>query len=79
MKLPWFKLIGLFFVPRNLAGWLILMIGIAYSVYNFIEIDKKSHSASDTLINFFFRMIIIVAIYYIIAFLTFESSKDRKI
>lgn len=75
MKLPWFRRNGIFFVPDSLIGWLILFGGFAYAVYTFIEIDSRSHSVSDTLINFVFSLLIITAVYSLIAFLTTKSSQ----
>jgi hypothetical protein len=70
MNFPWFKRVGILFIPESLIGWLILLLGIAYAVYIFIDIDSRSHSVSDTLINFVFNALIITAIYSFIAFLT---------
>lgn len=70
MKLPWFKRNGIIFSPSSIIGWLVLLIGIVYSIYSFIQIDSRSHSVSDTLINFVFKLLIIIAIYSLIAYLT---------
>ena len=70
MKLPWFKRNGVIFSPSSIIGWIILLIGIVYSIYSFIQIDSRSHSVSDTLINFVFKLFIIIAIYSLIAYLT---------
>ncbi len=75
MNLPWFKRIGIFFIPTTIVGWLILIGGVAYAVYVFIDIDSRSHSVSDTLINFVFNLLIIGSVYSIIAFLTSRTSK----
>ena len=75
MSLPWFKRIGIFFVPATIAGWIILLGGIAYAVYKFGDIDSRSHSASDTLINFAFNLLIIAAVYSLIAYLTSRTTK----
>jgi hypothetical protein len=75
MELNWFKRNGIIFIPTTLVGWIILLAGVAYSVYTFIDIDSRSHSASDTLINFVFRLLIIIAVYSLIAYLTSRSSK----
>ena len=73
MKLSWFKRIGFFFIPVTIAGWLILVAGIAYAVYSFIDIDSKSHSVSDTLRPFLITLLIIAAVYSLIAWLTSKS------
>ncbi len=76
MNLPWFKRIGVFFIPVSLIGWIITIGFIPYSVYIFIDIDKRSHSASDTLINFVFNLLIEAAVYSLIAYLT--SKKNHR-
>jgi len=75
MKLNWFKRAGIFFLPTSIAGWLILVAGIAFAVYSFIDIDSRSHSVSDTLINFVFMLLIIGAVYSLIAYFTSRKSK----
>ncbi len=75
MNLPWFKRIGIFYIPKSIIGWLILFGGLAYAVYVFIDIDSKSHSVSDTLINFLFNLLIISAVYSLIAYLTSKQIK----
>lgn len=76
MNLPWFKRIGIFFIPISIIGWIILLGGLAFAVYIFIDIDSRSHSASDTLINFVFYLLIIGAVYSFIAYLTSRISKS---
>jgi hypothetical protein len=76
MKLNWFKRNGLLFIPVSAAGWIILLAGVAYSVYTFIEIDRRSHSVSDTLRNFVFNLLIIGVIYSLIACCTSRDSKS---
>lgn len=76
MKLPWFKRIGLLYLPISLMGWLLLLVAIFYAVYTFIDIDSQSHSVSDTLINFVFNLLIIGAIYSLIAFLINAIQKN---
>jgi len=75
MNFPWFKRIGIFYIPTSIIGWIILLVGLIYSVYIFIDIDSRSHSVSDTLINFVFRLIIIGAVYSLIGYLTNRSNK----
>ena len=75
MNLPWFKRIGIFYVPVSFVGWLILLCSIAYAIYVFIDIDSRSHSVSDTLINFVFNGLIIAAVYSLIAFF---ASNNRN-
>jgi membrane protein DedA with SNARE-associated domain len=75
MKLNWFKRNGIIFLPISIIGWIILLIGFIYSIYTFIDIDSRSHSVSDTLINFVFRLLIVIAVYSLIAYLTSRSSE----
>ena len=75
MKLTWFKQKGIFFIPASVIGWVILLASFAYSVYVFRDIDSRSHSASDTLMNFSFRLVIIAAVYTVIAMITSRNSK----
>jgi len=75
MKLPWFKRVGIFFKPISVIGWILLLGGFAYAVYVFTDIDSKSHSVSDTLMNFAFNLLIIGAVYSLIAYLTSRSLK----
>lgn len=76
MNLNWFKRMGIIFVPKNIIGWIIMLAGIGYAVYVFIEIDRKSHSVSDTMITFVFNLLIIIAFYTLIAFLTRRKSNN---
>jgi hypothetical protein len=76
MKLPWFKRIGIFFIPKSLIGWIMLLGGIAFAVYIFIDIDSMSHSVSDTLIKFVFNLIILGAIYSLIGYMASRPNKS---
>lgn len=69
MNLPWFKRTGLLFIPVTAAGWLLMIAGVVFAAYSFIDIDSRSHSVSDTLMNFVFRLLIIGAIYSLLAYL----------
>lgn len=70
MNFPWFRRIGILFIPISLTGWLILSAAICYAIYTFMDIDSNSHSVSDTLMNFAFKLLIIAGFYTLIAFLT---------
>ena len=78
MKLPWFRRFGILFIPTSIIGWLVLLSGLAYAVYVFIDIDSRSHSVSDTLINFVFNLLIIGAVYSLIAYLTSGTPKAQQ-
>jgi membrane protein DedA with SNARE-associated domain len=79
MNLPWFKRIGIFFIPISVVGWLLLLASLAYAIYAFADIDSRSHSVSDTLINFVFNLLIIGAVYTLIAFLTDKKKSNNSI
>lgn len=70
MNFPWFKRVGIFFIPISVIGWLIFIAGIVFAVLSFMDIDGRSHSVSDTLINFVFMLLIIGSVYSLIAYLT---------
>jgi hypothetical protein len=75
MKLPFFRRSGIFFIPTSLIGWIILTVGLVTAVYVFIDIDSRSHSASDTLRNFVFYLFIIGAVYSLIAYLLSRTPR----
>ena len=75
MNLPWFRRIWIFFIPVTIMGWLLLVAGIIYAVYLFIDIDSRSHSVSDTLINFLFNLFVLGVVYSLVAFLTSKATK----
>jgi len=70
MKLNWFKRKGIIYLPASVAGWVIMLAAAAYAVYTFIDIDRRSHSVSDTLINFVFNLLIIGLVYSIVGYFT---------
>jgi hypothetical protein len=74
MNFHWFSRKGIFFLPASLPGWFTLLAAIAFLVWTFIDIDSRSHSASDTLINFVFNGLIVAVVYSLIAF--FTSAKE---
>jgi dipeptide/tripeptide permease len=75
MKFPWFKRIGIFFIPAFAAGWIILLAGIVFAIISFMDIDGRSHSVSDTLMNFVFMLLIIGAVYSLLAYFTSRVPK----
>ncbi len=62
-----FKKTGWFYLPCSVLGWLVLVVYAAVVVQFFLAIDRNSHSASDTLINFFPYFISLSAFYWWIA------------
>ena len=70
MKFNWFIRKGILFLPASIIGWIIFVGCGVYAVYLFIDIDSRSHSVSDTLINFVFNLLIIGVAYSIVGLLT---------
>jgi hypothetical protein len=70
MKLNWFTRKGIIYLPVSIIGWVIFAIAFAYAVFTFVDIDKRSHSASDILINFVFNLLLIGLVYTLIAYFT---------
>lgn len=75
MRLLWFNRYGIFFLPKSLIGWLIFMLALVYAIYLFIEIDNRSHSVSDTLMNWVFNCLLIGLVYTLVAYFT-SKEKD---
>jgi len=75
MKFPWFLLRDIIFVPITLPGWLILLAGLAYAVFDFIQKNRNSHSFQETLSNWVFNLFLIIIAYYIIAWMTSRAEK----
>ena len=76
MKASWFKRKRIFFIPTSVDGWVILALAVGYAGYEFISIDQRSHSVSDTLINFVFNALIITGVYSLIGYLASPSEKE---
>lgn len=53
MKTVWFKRAGWFYLPISLPGMIITLTALAFCARVFFAIDRKSHSASDTLYDVF--------------------------
>ena len=53
MKTQWFKRLGCFYLPVSLPGVVITLAALAFCVQVFFTIDRKLHSASDTLYGVF--------------------------
>lgn len=73
--MKWFRRYGIIFIPDSVTGWLIFVGMLVYAVYSFIDIDSRSHSVSDTLMNFVFRLFLIAVVYLLIGYLT-SRPKD---
>ena len=78
MKPQWFKRKGILFIPKGIIGWAILLTAIIYAIYVFMDIDSRSHSASDTLRPFFIYLLLIGLTYTLIAFFTSSGPTDKR-
>jgi len=70
MNFNWFVRKGILYWPVSFFGWVIFILAASYAVYLFIDIDSRSHSGSDTLINWVFNCLIVGVVYSTIGFLT---------
>ncbi len=69
MKNQWFKRLGWFYLPVSLPGAIITLAALAFCVQVFVAVDRRSHSASDTLY--------VVLPYFVCAFLLFDWIASR--
>ena len=53
MKTTLFKRVGWFCIPSSMLGWFLCTIAILFCVTVFVAVDRRSHSASDTLYGVF--------------------------
>jgi hypothetical protein len=74
MNFNWFVRKGILYWPVSVLGWVIFITAAAYAVYLFIDIDSRSHSGSDTLINWVFNCLIVGVVYSVIGFFTEKKS-----
>ncbi len=77
MNMKWFVRKGILFFPVSIIGWLIAIMATGYCVYLFVDIDSRSHSVSDTLINFVFNALLVAVVYSIIAFFTSREKQSE--
>ena len=76
-KKIWFrrKLYGWGWTPITWQGWGILLLYVVAMVLIFINIDKDSHSASDTLLNYFLPVLLLTALLIFICYKTGEKPR----
>lgn len=74
MRPSWFVRKGVLFIPKHVVGWIVLIAFAAMAVWEFIDIDSRSHSVSDTLINFVFHAAILAVVYTVIASILSKSQ-----
>lgn len=74
MKLNWFVRKGILYWPVSIVGWVIVTGCILLAIYLFVDIDSRSHSVSDTLINWAFNVLLVGLAYTLVGF--FSEKKD---
>jgi hypothetical protein len=77
MKKEWFIRRDIFFIPCSPTGWALLSLVVLYAIYAFVEIDRTSHSISDTLMNLVFRMFFVSLAYSAIALFTCKKEISK--
>ena len=80
MKKPWFKAKKYGWgwgLPATWQGWVIFIVYLIFIIWDFLRIDKYSHSASDTLRPFVIQVIGASIVLAVIAYLTGEKPKWR--
>jgi len=51
--MPWFKRVGWFYLPVSSAGIALWVAAVIFCLTVFIAVDRRSHSATDTLYGIF--------------------------
>lgn len=76
-KKIWFrrKLYGWGWMPITWQGWLVTLVYVAMLIRIFLNIDKNSHSVSDTLIGYFLPFVLLTIILIIICYKTGEKPR----
>jgi len=69
MTLHLFTRRGFLFLPSSVIGWAVFLGMLAFLIWTFLDIDSRSHSVSDTLINFVFSALLVAVVYSIIGFI----------
>ena len=72
----WFKANkkGIGWTPNGWQGWIVLVVYVIFLIHSFMQVDGRSHSVSDTLINYFPRFLIFTALLTIITYLKGEPT-----
>ncbi|MBI3414606.1 MAG: hypothetical protein HY043_04680 [Verrucomicrobia bacterium] len=53
MNTRWFKRLGWFYVPISIPGTVLSILTVAFWIQIFLAVDRRSHSAPDTLYGVF--------------------------
>lgn len=75
MKKIWFKrkYFGWGWYPSSWQGWLATFVYVLVLLFIFKNIDKTSHSVSDTLIGYFIPFVITTVVFILICYKTGEK------
>lgn len=75
----WFKAkrYGYGWYPSSWEGWLVLLLHISFNVWNFLRLDIKSNSASDTLRPFIIGAFLSTALLIFICYKKGEKAYWR--
>lgn len=78
-KKLWFKakLYGWGWVPCSWEGWLVLLSFVIFQFWNFLRLDKYSHSSSDTIRPFVIQTFIAVSILIWVCYKKGEKPRWR--
>lgn len=69
---------GIGWVPATWQGWWINALYVVALVYSFFLVDGRSHSVSDTLINFLPHFLLFSALLIIITYLKGEPLPGKS-
>lgn len=64
---------GLGWKPASWKGWLMIVVYIGTLIYAFTQVDKTSHSVSDTFFGFLPRFLILTGLLIVFTYLKGES------
>ena len=69
MKISWFQKgkTRISIRPVTWQGWLVVLIFVSLTIYNFFRLDANSQSLSDTLIDFVPQSLFLILLYFLTA------------
>jgi len=75
----WFKArkYGWGWTPITWQGWLVTFLFLCLVYSNFLDVDSLSHSVSDTLMNFAFRLIFLILALILVCYVKGEKPQWR--
>ena len=74
MKNLWFKRLGWVYAPNSWQGVALLVLALVFCVQVFLAIDRRSHSASDTLYGIFPYF---ASCFLLLNWIASNTSRDR--